>query len=422
MNADDRLDQQIRAALEWQAERTARRAPSLMQSARAVASSLGPRRSDLGTVVLVRQSSTSGLPLALLLLLVALLAIGIGVGSGLIQVPSRLVVPLGLAANGQVAYNRAGDIWLGDPRSGDTQPFLADRALERSPAWSHDGTRLAFLRDDGSGEKLFIVEVDGSGLLELTADPLLDALVPRWSPDGRSIAIEHTVGGRVGVSVIRTDGGGVQRLDLDVSASAPEWRPPDGRQLLVRGVARTGEPNLYTVNPDGGGLRSLELVGSGLDGGVTDFLGASWSPDGRRILYGGLEFEDPISGVNRYRTHIVNADGTGDRLIQAPADLSDVWPAWSPDGRFIHFERVRGDYLGQGAQAWLAIAAADGPGLVEITGIPDPSGLEAIWSPDGTRLLARYASTAALYEIDPVAGTVRVLPWTTGRDFSWQRR
>lgn len=425
MNADDRLDQQIRAALEWQAERDARRAPSLLQSAQAVASRLGPRRSGVETVVRFRQGSTSGLPVALLLLLllVALLTIGIGVGSGLVQVPSRLVVPpFGLAANGQVAYDKNGDIWLGDPRSGDTQLFLGDPAVERSPAWSLDGTWLAFLRDDGSGEKLFVVEVDGSGLLELTPDPLLDAGGPKWSPDARSIAIEHTVGGRAGVSVIRTDGGGVQRLDLDVTASAPEWRPPDGRQLLIRGVARTGEPNLYTVAPDSGGLRSLELASSGLDGGVTDFLGASWSPDGRRILYGGLEFRDPISGVNRYRTHIVNADGAGDRLVEAPADLSDVWPVWSPDGRFIHFERVRGEYLGQGAQVWLAIAATDGPGLVEITGISDPGGLEAIWSPDGTRLLARYGTSEVLYEIDPVSGTVRVLAWTTRRDLSWQRR
>jgi len=224
------------------------------------------------------------------------------------------------------------------------------------------------------------------------------------------------------VSVIRTDGGGGQRLDLDIEAAAPDWRPPDGRQLLIRGVTGTGEPNLFTVDPDGGRLRSLELAGPGLLGGARDFLGASWSPDGRRILYGGLAFVDRIDGVSRYRTHIVNADGSGDRLIDVPADLSDVWPVWSPDGRFIHFERVRGEYLGQGAEVWLAIAAADGPELVEITEVSDPSGLGAIWSPDGTRLLARYATTGGLFEIDPVDGTPRVLPWTTRSDLSWQRR
>jgi Tol biopolymer transport system component len=332
------------------------------------------------------------------------------------------VVPFGLAANGEVAYGRAGDIWLGDPRSGDTRLFLGDPAAERGPVWSLDGARLAFIRDDGSGEKLYVVNADGSGLLELTPDPLIEAGLARWSPDGRSIAIEHTVSGRFGVSVVRTDGGGVQRLNLEVAATGPEWRPPDGRQLLIRGVARTGEPNLYTVDPDGGGLRSLELTGSGLDRGATDFLGASWSPDGRRILYGGLEFKDPLDGFNRYRTHIVGADGSGDRVIDAPEDISDVWPVWSPDGRFIHFERVRGEYLGQGADVWLAIAAAEGPGLVEITEVSDPSGLEAIWAPDGTRLLARYATLGTTYEIDSVDGTARALSWTTSRDFSWQRR
>lgn len=420
---DGRLDQRIRAALEWQADRDARRAPSLERSVHVVADRLGQQRSRPGTIGLVRQGSTSGLRIALLLLLLTLLAIGIGVGSGLVPVPSRLSVPpFGLAANGQVAYDRDGDIWLGDPRAGDTHLFVGDPAFERSAVWSLDGSRLAFFRLSGAGVKLFVVRDDGGGLLELTPDPLLDAGVVKWSPDGGSIAIEHMIGGRVGVSVIRTDGGGGQRLDLDIEASAPDWRPPDGRQLLIRGVTGTGEPNLYTVDPDGGRLRSLELDGPGLLEGARDFLGASWSPDGRRILYGGLAFLDRIDGVSRYRTHIVNADGSGDRLIDVPADLSDVWPVWSPDGRFIHFERVRGEYLGEGAEVWLAIAAADGPELVEITGVSDPSGLGAIWSPDGTRLLARYATVGGLFEIDPVDGTARVLPWTTRGDLSWQRR
>jgi len=432
---DDRLDQLLRASLAWQADRDARRAPSLERSVHVVADRLGQPRSRPGTIGWVRQGWTSGLQIALTLLLLTLLAIGIGVGSGLVPVPSRLSVPpFGLAANGQVAYERVGDIWLGDPRSGDTHLFVGDPAVDRSPVWSLDGTRLAFLRQSGVGVKLFVVRDDGGGLLELTPDPLLDAGVVKWSPDGHSIAIEHTIAGRVGVSVIRTEGGGGQRLDLDIEASAPDWRPPDGRQLLIRGVTGTGEPNLFTVDPDGGRLRSLELAVPGLpelrEGeaggpwleGERDFLGASWSPDGDRILYGGLAFFDPIDGVSRYRTHIVNADGSGDRLIDVPADLSDVWPVWSPDGRFIHFERVRGEYLGQGAEVWLAIAATDGPELVEITGLSDSSGLGAFWSPDGTRLLARYATAGSLFEIDPVDGTERALPWTTIGDLSWQRR
>ena len=418
MNPDERFDQQIRAALEWHVERDARRAPSLAQSAHAVARRLGPQGARRGSVIGARQDPFGGLQIALLLMLMALLAIGIAVGSDLVRLPTRpAVAPFGLAANGQLAYGRDGDIWVGDLRSGATELLVGGPAYERGPVWSPDGSRLAFLR----GERLFAVDADGGGLVQLTPDLLLDLGVIRWSPDGRLIAVEHTIDGVSGVSIIRTDGGGVQRLDIGIEASFPDWRPPDGRELLLRSVA-SGVPDLYIVDPDGSGLRSLGLASPRLDGGGTDLLGSSWSPDGRQILYGGLEFKDPVSGVNRYRTHIVNADGTGDRLIEAPPDRSDVWPVWSPDGRFIHFERVAGDYLGPDAEVWLAIARADGTGLVEIGEVSEPSGIEAIWSPDGTRLLAHYATGGGTFEIDPVEGTAQVLAWTTSGDLSWQRR
>jgi dipeptidyl aminopeptidase/acylaminoacyl peptidase len=419
MNTDERFDQRIRAALEWQVERDVRRAPSLTQSAHAVAERLGPRRVGTVTVVGARRDPFGGLQIALLLLLMALLAIGIAVGSDLVRQPTRpAVAPFGLAENGQVAYGREGDIWVGDPGSGSTELFIGGPAYERRPVWSPDGSRLAFLR----GERLFAIDADGGGLVQLTPDLLLDVGIIRWSPDGALIAVEHTIDGVSGVSIVRTDGEGAQRLDIGIEDSFPDWRPPDGRQLLLRSVAPTGVPDLYTVDPDGGALRSLGLASPRLDGGGTDLLGSSWSPDGRQILYGGLEFKDPVSGVNRYRTHIVNADGTGDRLIEAPPDRSDVWPVWSPDGRFIHFERVAGEYLGSDTEVWLAIARADGTGLVEISEVSDPSGLTAIWSPDGTRLLAYYVTVGGTFEIDPVAGTARVLAWTTGGDLSWQRR
>ena len=82
MNADDRLDQQIRAALEWQAERDARRAPSLSQSARTVASRLGPEPLEIRPHVSLRPTSSRSMQLILVvLLLLALLAATIAIGS-----------------------------------------------------------------------------------------------------------------------------------------------------------------------------------------------------------------------------------------------------------------------------------------------------------------------------------------------------
>ncbi len=352
------------------------------------------------------------------LILVALLLAAILVAVA--GAPRPLPDPFGLAANGNVAYAAGGDLVLYDPASGASRPLVGGADTDAAPMWSPDGTRLLFLRGVAPTQVVAVATADGRSVDELTESPLFGP-EPAWSPDGRSIAVSHESDDQGLISIFRLDGGGrTDLVDLGVSASSPAWRPPDGREILFRGVDATGVPNLYLVNADGSGVRSLDLASTALDGGETALLGASWSPDGTKIMYGGLEFKTP-DGVDRYRTHIVDADGTNDRMIEAPGDTSDVWPVWSPDGRFIHFERVQGEYLGDGAEVWLVIAAADGASIVEVSAITDPEGLSAVWSPDGTRLLAHYATLNEVYEIDPKTGAATKQDLLTNGPLSWQR-
>jgi hypothetical protein len=108
MNADDRLDRQIRAALEWQAERDARRAPSLSQSARTVASRLGPEPPEIRPTVSLRPTSSRSVQLILVvLLLLALLAATIAIGSSLFRDPFQIQPgPFGLSRTCDVPMQR----------------------------------------------------------------------------------------------------------------------------------------------------------------------------------------------------------------------------------------------------------------------------------------------------------------------------
>ena len=127
------------------------------------------------------------------------------------------------------------------------------------------------------------------------------------------------------------------------------------------------------------------------------------------------------------RTHIIKADGTGNRILPIPAGA--VWQApytWSNDGTRLF--AIRG-YTGDVDQARPVVVPVDGSGSgLEIPypggmGIPSTSAWE--WAPDDSSILGTPASSSddLLDQVllDPVAGTSRTLPWASVSQPSWQR-
>ncbi|HEX6207210.1 MAG TPA: hypothetical protein VF058_02515, partial [Actinomycetota bacterium] len=97
---------------------------------------------------------------------------------------------------------------------GDPELLVGGEGDDHDPAWSPDGSMVAFARvtDEGRRSSVFLVEADGSGLRQLTSGPHLDRQ-PAWSPDGMQIAFVRAVPGRgiSGIHVLRL-GGGRRRL------------------------------------------------------------------------------------------------------------------------------------------------------------------------------------------------------------------
>jgi Tol biopolymer transport system component len=145
-----------------------------------------------------------------------------------------------------------------------------------------------------------------------------------------------------------------------------------------------GNSQVFTVNPNGTGLRQITHNSTGQAGEY----GLSWSPDGRGLLYTVTYPNGPDAIFKSL------ADGSEATLISPPCTgtcLGDDSPVYSPDGTKIAFERAWGPIVNNNASGGVAIFTmnADGSDLTQLTPKRTPTIAEyhqPQWSPDGTKI------------------------------------
>jgi hypothetical protein len=191
--------------------------------------------------------------------------------------------------------------------------------LDNHPAWSPDGSRIAFARGPEMGPgHIYVMEADGTDVRQLTQGSGSDRN-PAWSLDGARIAFARS--GNLGFEVYVMDADGsnitaVTSLSAE-SAPSPSWSPDGSRIALdVNGA-------IHVVSVDGTGLQRLSQE---LPKGVLD-MSPSWSPDGTQIAFMRYTNDDVADAAEDGDIWIVDADGTdATRITRGPA--IDAWPAW----------------------------------------------------------------------------------------------
>ena len=322
--------------------------------------------------------------------------------------------------------------------------LLATGANLHSPAWSHDGSRLAFVRGNeeyvlsyGWGNvapsSIWIVS-PGSAPVRVTEDRSLN-VSPQWLPDGRLLFISNREGAR-DVYVVRLDNRGapdgapirlstgLDAFSLSVSAdggtlaydrflfrrnifslpiprsgsvSIREARPVTSANQIVEGLGISRDGRWLTFDSNLDGIQQIYLIPA--EGGeprrlTSDPVGAfapDFSPDGREIAF--------HSQRNATRDiYVVRVDGTGEQRLTSDSAES-FQPAFSPDGLHLAYLNnpphgvflLRRDSIGG---AWRQAGS-----VVSEGGVPR-------WSPDGTRLV--LAGSRGIH-IVTLAGTRRVV-------------
>jgi Tol biopolymer transport system component len=280
---------------------------------------------------------------------------------------------------------------------------------ETQPTLSADGKSVVYVRDSD----LWLQRVGGSKAINLTASPTIAEHAPAFSPDGSRIAFHVEDEALGGIFVMGATGENVRRVTT--RGFQPAWTP-DGRELVFTAAqSRIGyEGSLYP------GLDAVDL-GSGSVRRLCDCTAATpaVSPHGRRVAYwahrrGGARrdlWTVPLAGLT-----------PGESPVRLTDDDAYDWsPIWSPDGTALEFVSDRSGT----PNLWrLPIDEASGRAL----GPPTPRLLASAFvaqvessSDDRVRLFESQTRSSVLLraELDPRTGELESAPIEALRWNDW---
>ncbi|MBK9745797.1 MAG: PD40 domain-containing protein [Chloroflexi bacterium] len=222
--------------------------------------------------------------------------------------------------------NRDGsdDIFIMDTSGGGVRNLTANRANDRHPDWSPDGTQITFASDRSGNFDVYVMQNNGAEPRNLTNNSANDNS-PDWSPDGSTILFISDRDGGQDVYTVAVADGAVQRITSNgTRKSAPTWSP-DGTKIAYWEGAE-GLEQIVTFDLASGASTTLT------SGAPSSW--AAWSPDGSSIAY----FQNTALGTADIY-EIPAGGGLARNLTDNPAN--DVRPAYAPDGNEIVFASDR---------------------------------------------------------------------------------
>ena len=185
------------------------------------------------------------------------------------------------------------------------------------PVYSPDGRHIAFSADS-------VLMVADANLRH--AHPVGRGFEPCWSPDGRRLAFVWKPGNRSAVFVENVDGPGRHRITPFPlrAGDHPDWSPDGTRILFNTGGNHPRGQNLFTISPDGTGLRQLTHFR-----GLTNLENGSFSPDGESIVFATRIGAVNPPGATLNDVFVMDADGSHRRPITRTRNW-DGSPDWGP--------------------------------------------------------------------------------------------
>ncbi|MGA2834395.1 MAG: translocation protein TolB [Terracidiphilus sp.] len=224
--------------------------------------------------------------------------------------------------------------------------------ISLSPRISPDNSRIAFASLAHNGWDIRMYSLELGRLVSFPAGTAGGSnQSPAWSGDGTKIAFSSSRLGDSEIWVADASGGNLRSVtSIRGPNIAPTWNPRTNAQIAWAG-GRTGEPQIYTMDQDGANVQRLT------DSGYA--VSPSWSPNGQFLTFAWDRKYGPGAPGGR---DIYVMDIASKRWLQLTheAGIND-YPSWAPDNRHIVFERA----VGGRSQIWSMLS--DGTGQHQLT-------------------------------------------------------
>jgi hypothetical protein len=361
---------------------------------------------------------------SVLVTLLALALLGVYLGG-----QRRLPAPFGPAANGLIPYSVNGDIFLGDPVTGESRMLMGGATNDYGPTFSPDGAHIAYLRaaancpkpgeDCPGGEDIVVATFDGNEAHAINAQALPGITYVAWAADSRALYVAQGAYNTHWLSRVPIDGGAPRELAKGLDIDWIIVRPPSGDELLVRGFVN-GKFGLYRISADGSEVHLLapgSIPGDNFDNNQ-DLNFPSYSPDGARIYFNRF-----VPAAETIQAWVMNADGSDQHRFNQAGPACCWWEGEmspSPDGKWILMWRVPPTGLAGSA---ITLYPADGSGPGRAVGPHVTGTAHWVWSPDSSKILMNYNDPAEGDQgvIDVATGVFSPLPWNANAEPDWQR-
>jgi TolB protein len=216
---------------------------------------------------------------------------------------------------------------------GKTRVILFGDSIKSAlaPVWSPAGDKIAFgfgkyfqsLQGPAIGD-IAIINKDGKGLKILT-DGKGNYGFPSWSPDGKKLVYRAATDSVKGLFIIDIESGHTTALTNNSQDNFPGWSP--NGDLIAFTSKREGNYDLFTIHPDGSGLKRITT-----DPG--NEAHSVWSPDGKWLAFSsGIQGFKDEAALHPYNPQpygeicVMRADGSDMRVL-TDNQFEEATPAW----------------------------------------------------------------------------------------------
>ena len=290
----------------------------------------------------------------------------------------------------------AGDIWSLDVETGEERRLIRNAS---HPAWSPDGSRIAFDGWWSGPDRIWVADRLGHNPQQITTDTseAVDHIHPSWSPDGSRLVFQNIDRTRFDIRVVDLATKQLHFLTNDAILDInPVWAP-SGRFIYFSSY-RGGGINVWRVRVDGAGKAMAQpeqvTTGAGQD------IDLAISSDGKRLAMAMLR-----QNADLWRLPVSPAGvPTGAPQEVVATTREDSRGSWSPDSKSIAFNSDRGGDM----NIWVR-TLADGSDRQVTRG--EGGDFQPDWSPDGSRLVffSGRAGSIDIWEVNLLTGALRRL-------------